>query len=134
VKASRILVVEDDSELGQLLEDFLSRLGYEVKFVDSPTSAIKYFSEGSQTLRPDLVICDIKMSPTDGLELTEKMLVLQPRLPVILFSAYGGKELETEALRVGAKRFLEKPFGLTAIANAVSEELARVKSNCEVKK
>jgi DNA-binding NtrC family response regulator len=121
----QILVVDDDAEMKLLLCDFLTRQGYNVKTASSGTAALNLLSSLPVDEAPNLVLSDVKMGSMSGIDLTKRILTEHPKLPVVLFSAFWNGELEIEALRSGARRFLRKPFPLGEIARTVNEELKK---------
>lgn len=122
----QIAVVDDDPIMHGLLRDFLTRQGYKISNVNSATEALALFLSSTPTNpAPDLVLSDVKMSPLNGIELTKQLLASRPLLPVILFSVYESSELDTEALKAGARRLLKKPFPLAELANAIKAELGK---------
>lgn len=114
-----ILVVDDDLAMTSLLRDFLKHEGYQVVTNSSVEGALGWL--GNQTSRPDLVLSDVKMGKSSGFDLLRYLTAERPSLPVILFSVL--EELEAEAIRSGAKRFLHKPFALAKLASAIKVEL-----------
>ncbi len=114
-----ILVVDDDAHMTTLLRDFLQKQGYSVTTTFSVEGALTWLD--SKINRPDLILSDVKMGAVSGIELVKKLAIERPTIPVILFSVF--EELEKEALRMGAKKFLGKPFSLGELSQAVAEQL-----------
>lgn len=107
---SKILVVEDDSALLQLLEVGLSRRGHDVAIAENGEVALQV----AESLQPDLVVTDLVMPVLDGYEL---LIQLRERadtcdIPVIVLSEVQGKESRLAAFRIGCGDFLPKPFEL----------------------
>ena len=88
------------------LQRVLARAGYEIASAADATDAMAQISGA----RFDLVLCDIRMPGISGLELVRQIHELQPDLPCIIVTGYGGTEQSIEALRAGAFWYLEKPF------------------------
>ncbi len=80
----KLLVVDDEENIRELLSLEFTDLGYEVIAVDSAFNALKYLKDHSI----DLVILDIKMPEMDGIEALEKIISTQRSLPVVIHSAY----------------------------------------------
>lgn len=118
----RILLVEDDQELNRLLRDFLEHRRYFVIGVYSAVGALNWLRSPANTV-PDIVLSDILMGESSGLDLSRSLKKEFPQLPIILFSVV--KEMEKAALSAGAIRFLTKPFPLVRLAAVVSEELEK---------
>lgn len=79
-----ILIVDDEANLRLLYEKELNREGYAVKVAASGKDALELMA----VTQPDLVVLDIKMPGMDGLELMNKILAVNNRMPVIISSAY----------------------------------------------
>lgn len=102
----RILLVDDDVALLRLLAMRLSSEGYEVSTCDTPGGALSNL----ESLRPDLVVSDLRMDGMDGIRLFEEMRKQRPTLPVILMTAHGSIPDAVHATRLGVSAFLTKPF------------------------
>jgi two-component system C4-dicarboxylate transport response regulator DctD len=76
-------------------------------------------------LNLDLVISDIHMAGADGLRILSGLHSHDPRLPVILITAYGNPEVEAEAMRRGALAVLEKPFDVDQLLALLRQRLQR---------
>jgi len=109
----RLLVVDDDSDILEVLQMRLAAMGFEVTATADPEEAVKAIRDG----RFDLAIVDLRMEPIDGLVLTETIRGHQPTLPVIIMTAHGTIETAVDAVRRGAFDYLTKPF--------IQEELRR---------
>ena len=121
----QILVVDDDREMVVLLRDFLTQQGYVVATATSGKSALSSVKKGNPRT-PQLVLSDVKMSPINGLELTAALQLEHPNLPIILFSAYSDGGLAQAATEAGARVFINKPFGLTQMAELIEKELGEI--------
>jgi two-component system, NtrC family, response regulator PilR len=115
----KILVVDDERSMRELLEILLLKHGYAVQCAESGSEAIDII----QDRQFDLVITDIRMKPVNGLEVLKRCKQLSPRTTVIMISAYASAELAVEAMNEGAYDFFPKPFNneqvLAVIANAL---------------
>lgn len=103
---SRILIVDDDRELGRLLAEYLRREQFTVDVVHDGDAALALLREPAQ--RPDLLIMDVMMPGRDGLE-TLKALRAQHRVPVIMLSGRGEPVDRVVGLELGADDYLAKP-------------------------
>lgn len=125
----RILIIDDDSEMRSLLEDFLSNQGHEVLSFGLATEALEALQPNGR-LGPqcpegdfDLIISDIKMPQIDGLEFTTQVKKIRPEIPVILITAFGSIETAIEAMRRGAFHYVVKPFKLSEMGVNVDRAL-----------
>ncbi len=112
-----ILVVEDDSDLAQLLKVHLTDLGFDVEIVFDGLLAW----ESIQEKHYDLVILDIMLPGIDGLEVCKKIRGQTPYLPIIMLTARTSELDRIIGLDLGADDYLTKPF-------SIKELLARVKA------
>src|SRR5687767_7548408 len=116
----RVLVVDDDDEMRSLLRRSLEFDGHRVTERDRGTHVLK-------TLRDeefDLVILDNRMPGLNGLELLPTLRREFPRIPILLVTAFGGRQVASSALRLGAASYLEKPFRLGQLRDAIAGLIA----------
>jgi two-component system, NtrC family, response regulator PilR len=116
-RAGTVLVVDDDPAMRALLRDWLEREGYAV--LEEPSG--ERLLAAARTARFDVVILDKEMSDPGGFEVLPDFRRQCPETPVILITAFGGSRVAEEAVRLGAYRYLEKPFQLGAILEVVQE-------------
>jgi DNA-binding NtrC family response regulator len=112
----RVLVVDDDDEMRSLLRRSLEFDGHHVTERDRGTHVLKALREASF----DLVILDNRMPGLNGLELLPTLQREFPHVPVLLVTAFGGRQVASSALRLGAASYLEKPFRLGQLRDAIS--------------
>jgi two-component system nitrogen regulation response regulator GlnG len=99
------------------------------RIFDSPELELHTVSSGEEGLRaiskvkPDLVISDIRMAGLNGLETLRRIRQLDPKLPVILMTAYGTTQMAIEAMKLGAYDYLLKPFDVPKLKSIVSSAL-----------
>ena len=117
----RILVVDDEKEISQLLELFLSSYGYRITSLSDSTAAYAWFQANPQEV--DLVITDMSMPHLSGKELAEKLLALRPDLPIILCTGFSEVIDEKSAKQLGISAFFFKPFQEKEVARLVREIL-----------
>jgi len=113
--STTVLVIDDDPEMRALLKDVLERAGHRVLQEASGEQVI--LSLESQ--RVDVVILDKEMPGLNGMDLLAFLRQRWPATPVILITAFGGPSVAAEALRLGAARYLEKPFRVAHLADMV---------------
>ena len=101
-----ILIVDDDAQLRQSFEKILTTEGHAVKTASSGEAAIAMV----QAAVPDLVIMDVRMPGMSGLEAFRVMHEIEPKLPVIIMTAFGTTETAIEATKLGAFEYVLKPF------------------------
>jgi len=121
-KGESILVVDDVAEQCEIASRILSKLGYSVTSVLSGEEAIDYMKDNSA----DLLVLDMIMDPgIDGLEAYKRILELHPGQKAIIASGFSETERVKEAQRLGAGKYIKKPYTLGKIGLAVKEELGK---------
>ena len=119
--AARVLVVDDDDEMRSMLRRTLEADGYQVTERNRGTHVL-------ETLRGapfDLIILDKEMPGITGLELLPALHRDFPAVPVVLVTAFGGRQVAASALRLGAASYLEKPFKLAQLRDAIDGLVSR---------
>lgn len=104
---SRILVVEDDPDIAELVEHHLSRAGYATSVVGTGAAALERIRE-----RPDLVLLDLMLPGLSGFEICRKMRS-DPQtatVPIIMLTARAEEESRVQGLELGADDYVTKPF------------------------
>ena len=84
----RILLVDDDDSGRNLLTGFLVKQGYEVEALSDGESALAIFLESGF----DVALLDVKLPGMSGIGLTKRLVEIDPELPIVLITAYGGVE------------------------------------------
>jgi DNA-binding NtrC family response regulator len=116
----KILVVDDDLAMGQVLTALLSQAELEADHVNGGAEAILRLEK-----RPyDLVLTDLRMPGMDGMTLLGEIARLWPGLPVIMLTAHGNVPLAVEAMKAGAAEFMLKPFDREELVFVVQKVLA----------
>ncbi|WP_432821624.1 sigma 54-interacting transcriptional regulator [Trichloromonas sp.] len=119
-KHNRILLVDDDTDLLRLVSMRLTAAGYAVTQAESAEQAMAQFL----TLRPHIVVTDLRMEGMDGLALFESIRKVNASVPVIILTAHGSIAEAVDATRRGVYTFLTKPVDsrnlLQEIRNALS--------------
>jgi two-component system sensor histidine kinase HydH len=102
----KVLVVDDDAAIVEVLEMRLTAMGFDVTATADTQAAVVAVDE----TRFDLALIDLRMEPTDGIALMEAVHTRQPRLPVLIMTAHGTIETAVDAVQRGAFDYLTKPF------------------------
>ncbi|MBL8479513.1 MAG: response regulator, partial [Sterolibacteriaceae bacterium] len=106
---SKILVVDDEVGIRELLSEILRDEGHDVQLAENAAEARTAREAG----RPDMVLLDIWMPDTDGITLLKEWGGNgQLNMPVVMMSGHATIETAVEATRIGALDFLEKPIGM----------------------
>jgi response regulator RpfG family c-di-GMP phosphodiesterase len=123
----RVLVVDDEKVIREILSDFLTMEGYVVRAVEDGSAALKELR-----LRPyDLVISDLKMPNMGGLELLEKMAEQNLEVLTVIMTGFGTVETAIEAMKKGAYDYILKPFKVEEVVHVVQRGLDRQRLQAE---
>ena len=120
-KEIRILVVDDDTELADMLVAYLDQLGYAATAAYDSRKGFELF----QKSRYPLVITDLKMPEMDGIELMERIKATDRKTLVIVITGHGSIESAVEALKKGAYDFIPKPFKPEALKVIIDRAMDR---------
>jgi two-component system response regulator PilR (NtrC family) len=112
----RVLVVDDEQSMRDLLAIMLRQAGYEVVVADGGEAAIETLKRDSF----DLVVTDLRMRKADGLAVLKATKEISPRTVVLVVTAFASTETAVEAMKLGAYDYVTKPFKL-------DELLAKIK-------
>jgi len=119
MSSERILVVDDELFVRELLLEFLSAQGYEVSLADSGEKAVELM----QTQPADLVLVDLKMPGINGIEALKQIKKIAPDILAIIMTGYPTIESSIEALRHGAYDYVIKPFKLDDLKSSIERAL-----------
>jgi two-component system, chemotaxis family, chemotaxis protein CheY len=118
---ARVLVVDDAAFMRKMVSDALAKGGHEVvgEAANGAEAVVRY-----QELKPDLTTLDITMPEKDGLSALAEIVGLDPKARVVMCSALGQETKVVQALKLGAKDFVVKPFQADRVVEAVGKALA----------
>lgn len=126
-ESPRILVVDDEKVIREILCDFLAMEGYVVRSVEDGAAALRELQ-----LRPyDLVISDLKMPKMGGIELLEKIAERGLNVLTIIMTGFGTVETAIEAMKKGAYDYILKPFKVEEVVHTVQRGLERQRLQTE---
>jgi two-component system response regulator PilR (NtrC family) len=117
--APRVLVVDDERSMRELLAIVLKREGYEVVLADCGKAAVAALARESF----DLLISDIKMPDMSGVEVLRSAKQVDPDILGIMITAFASTETAVEAMRLGACDYLSKPFDIDLLKMKVREKV-----------
>ncbi|MFX4232776.1 response regulator transcription factor [Aliarcobacter butzleri] len=106
LKNLKILIVEDEKRLAQLLKEAISDSFFKVIIAKDGIEGIKKY----KSFKPDIIITDIMMPQLDGLDMTIKIKEIDSNIPIIVLSAHSEKEKLLKAIDVGINKYFIKPF------------------------
>lgn len=116
---SRILVVDDEEPVRNVLITFLTRKGYEVEEAGSGPNALAQL----ERFKPHLVLLDIRMPGMDGIEVLKAIKQRAPDVTVIMVTATSDNEVGRQALALGASDYVMKPFSFEQLDNQLTVHL-----------
>lgn len=112
---AKIMVIDDEQGVCDLLRKVFEPEGYEVKTEIDPVKALELVEKE----KPNCILLDIKMPKIDGIELLSKIKQFNKDISVIMITGYGNLESAMESMKLGAYDYITKPFDLEFIKNMV---------------
>ncbi len=125
--AARVLVVDDDVMVAEVVTAYLQRSGFTVASAESGLDALDRVA----TWAPDLVVLDLTLPDLDGLAVCERIRVHRPMLPVLILTARGDEDERILGLQTGADDYVTKPFSPRELVLRVQSVLRRVNAPLE---
>ena len=126
----RVLVVDDDASMCDMLVSDLGELGFEVKARTAAPAAL----EALVASEFDAVVADLNMPGMSGLELCERIVASRPDVPVIVITAFGSIQTAIAAIRSGAYDFVTKPLEVDALGLALERAIQHRRLSDEVRR
>ena len=116
----RILVVEDDLDIQELLKNFLQEVGYEIALSSDGVEALSTFSSAQF----DLVLLDVMLPKIDGFAVCE-LIRKQSQVPIIMLTALSGEEEQIRGLDLQVDDYITKPFSMILLGRRITALLRR---------
>ncbi|MCL4482053.1 MAG: response regulator transcription factor [Bacteroidetes bacterium] len=120
-KRMRVILSEDDENLGSLLREYLIAKGYDTDLYPDGEAAFKGFQKNQY----DLCIFDVMMPKKDGFTLAKDVRMLNSEIPIIFLTAKNMKEDVIEGFRIGADDYMTKPFSMEELIFRIEAILRR---------
>ena len=111
----KILVVEDDFDIRELLQNFLQEAGYEVTIANDGMEAISIFSDRQF----DLILLDVMLPKIDGFTVCE-LVRKQSQIPIIMLTALNGEEEQIRGLDMQVDDYITKPFSMPVLVRKIA--------------
>ncbi len=120
----RILVIDDEPEITDIIATFLNEAGYEVKTENTGMSGL----EKAKSYKPDLILLDIMMPFMDGYEVCEELKKINQtkKTPIVFLTAKDARSDEGRSFRSGGDMFIKKPFSCERLLEMVKVILMSV--------
>lgn len=125
----KILLVEDDTNLGQVLSEYLGIKGYETRLCKDGDEGLESYEKG----KFDLCILDIMMPKKDGFTLAQEIRSKDKQIPIIFLTAKSMKEDTIRGLKIGADDYMTKPFSMEELLLRIQAVMRRVKKGSQGK-
>ncbi len=116
---AKILVIDDEPGIRDLLDTLLSRKGYDVVLADSGQKGLEIFRRA----RPDVVVLDMKMPGMDGPTVLQQVRNLNPKQSVVILTGAGTPESGQQVRALGVTEYVEKEFSLHLLGDALKRLL-----------
>ena len=116
---AKILVIDDEQGIRDLLDALLRRKGYAVILAESGQKGLQLFRRE----RPDVLVLDLKMPGMDGLTVLRQVRSLNPKQPVIILTGAGTPEIEQQVRALGVTEYVEKEFSLHLLGDSLKRLL-----------
>jgi two-component system, NtrC family, response regulator GlrR len=130
MSAGKLLVVDDDTNLVELVRAKLQSAGYEVATASKAEEAV----EAAKGEVFDLCILDLRLADRSGISLMRELHSIIPDMPVIILTGYASVESAVEAMQEGAYSYLTKPFNTQELLLQIKRALENLRLNCEIQR
>ncbi len=124
---AKILIIDDDTDICQLLDRFLKRKGHDTNYVTSGKKALTYLKENEV----DIAFCDFRLPDTDGKELLISIKELNPKTQVIIITGYSDVKTAVDVIKNGAFDYITKPLLPEEVLMLVDKAIAQKNSKAE---
>ena len=121
MKKDKILLVEDDSTLSFIIQDALTREGFDVECAPHGEAGLKMFGKSS----PDVIIADVMMPKMDGFEMVRLIRLTSPAVPVLFLTARTALDDVVKGFELGANDYIRKPFQIIELVVSIKALLKR---------
>jgi two-component system response regulator PilR (NtrC family) len=118
---ARILVVDDERSMREFLEILLTKDGHDVLIAESAPKAV----EVAAAHEPDLVICDLRLGQTSGIDVLSSVKKSRPDVEVIMITAFATAENAIQAMKLGAYDYIVKPFKVDELSVVIQKALEK---------
>ena len=120
-----ILVVDDESDMCEMLVTILYEEGYVTDIANSGKDAVKKVKDGGV----DFVLLDIMMPEMGGIETLQQIKAVRPDIPVVMITAYATLKTAQESMRLGAYDYITKPFNPECVKEVIKQGLEEQYTN-----
>lgn len=121
MRKDKILLVEDDSTLSFIVQDALTREGFDVVCAPNGESGLKMFNDSN----PDIIVADVMMPKMDGFEMVRIIRLTSPAVPVLFLTARTALDDVVKGFELGANDYIRKPFQILELVVRIKALLKR---------
>ncbi|MDX4012652.1 response regulator transcription factor [Aliarcobacter skirrowii] len=129
MKNLKVLIVEDEIDLANLIKSSIKELFFKVVIAKDGLEAIKKFD----SFKPDIIISDIMMPNLNGLEMSKKIKEKYSETPIVILSAHSHKEMLLEAINLGISKYFIKPFDIEEFIEYLKKLSKKINKNKSIK-
>ncbi|MBO8151662.1 MAG: response regulator [Candidatus Marinimicrobia bacterium] len=115
----KILIVDDEIEIIELIKDFLAYKGFDVDYAQDEKGTY----EKIKTFNPDIILLDIRLPDADGIDMLKKIKEKHPEIDVIMITGVTEKDIALKALDLGAADYITKPIDLNYLETSIIAKL-----------
>ncbi|MGQ9696240.1 MAG: response regulator [Thermodesulfobacteriota bacterium] len=130
IEQKKILIVDDNLELAQVIAQLLRKEGYEPSIAEDGKTALAEIQNGPL----DMVLLDLQLPDIKGDEILKKIKTINEDTAVIILTAYGNEQIAVELMKAGAEDFVSKPFDNAYLLNSIREVFKMQEAKKEEKK
>jgi len=112
----RILIVDDEPLIRWCIAETLGTAGYGISQAQDAASALRALTDMPD---PDVILLDLRLPDSSDLRLLERIRTIAPAAAVVIMTAFGTPEITSDALKLGARAVLTKPFDMQDLAHVV---------------
>lgn len=115
----KLLIVDDEKSMGDLIKPFFERRGYSVFYADLGNKGLEIFKNEN----PDVVLLDLGLPDIDGKEVLSQMRALNKNSKIIVLTGFSEEDIKTKVLPLGADAYFTKPCKLPLVDEKIKEML-----------
>ena len=120
----KILIIDDESEVREVLRLHLESANYNVIEACDGEEGVNMMKSGSNLLQVGMIICDIRMPKVNGIEAIDYLKQNAPSIPIVVVTGYPDSDLAVSLLKKGVKDYMVKPIEKARLLEKVAEVLA----------
>jgi len=118
-KSKRVLLVDDEEELGWIMREIFEDAGHHLIFTSTYKQGLQEFKKSKKL---DMAIIDLRLGEESGLVFVKKAKELNNKVKLIMMSAFGDPDIKNQAKELGVRHFLDKPFRTERLLNIISKD------------